>query len=60
MVLVRGLAAYSPRSLGLFAAAPLPWRGWLPAVGLGAATFPAIEWLHGQVVQLLSTPEAVR
>lgn len=58
-LLRRGLRDFAPRALGLFAAPLRPLRGWLPAVLAGAATFPAVDWVHKRMVALLSLEQAV-
>lgn len=54
LLLRRALAPHAPRALGLFAARLRPLRSWLPTVAAGAATFPAVDFVHKQIVALLA------
>ena len=57
LLLRRGLSAYDPAALGLFAVRWRPLRSWLPAVAAGAAAFPVVDWVHRRMVTLLTGEE---
>lgn len=54
-LLRQALGPHSPRSLGLFAVRLRPLRSWVPTVVAGIAAFPLVDFIHKQMVNLLST-----
>ena len=55
LLLHRALRSHAPRSLGLFAAQWRPLRDWVPAVLVGLTTFPLVDFIHKQMVVVLSS-----
>jgi membrane protease YdiL (CAAX protease family) len=59
LLLRRALAPHQARKIGLFAFRISPLKLWLPAVGLGVATFPIVDCIHKAMISLLSTSTGV-
>lgn len=53
-VLKKSLAEYHPRKLGMFRFQLTPWRPWVSSVLGGVILFPLVDWLHRNMVMLLS------
>lgn len=58
-LLKRVLAPHHPQSLGLFALRLRPMRAWFSTVAVGSIVFPAVHWIHRQMVALLAEGPAV-
>lgn len=52
-----GLREYAPRRLGFFSLSLQAWRRWVWPIVAGAASFPAIDWVHRQLVALLAAED---
>lgn len=57
VILRQGLRGYHPRTLGMFSFSLTPWRQWRLPLLAGCITFPAIDWVHKQLVAWLAADD---